>query len=828
MEKLSCALFGAQGADSEVRSESLQTLMSLARMNPEQYLMGLSLEMASESVPSAVRQLSGILIKNLLNNSLNDPQFLQVWGFIGSCTKEQIRNNTLSCLASADKDVKLVACQTVACIACFDLPVGHWPEVLKILIKNSTHLNFTYKLAAIRTLGYICEGLDIENLSKSESDSILTALVSGLEQDNQTEVRICALNAIKNSLKFFKNNFTNNEERKILIQVLLASLQDAIIEVKKEALMVFCEIVSLYYTEIELEIEELTKEMCIIIDKDSELVSIYALEFFNLFVDEEIQRIEFQKPCYQFSFNVANILVPIILQKVHLFDAEPEEWNLQKACISVLNSIAIRVGDYILKLVGGFLTNFPDSKDLEVKSSGVLVIGSIVEGLVDANTLLEFTLDDIIRLTYDPIFSVRVNAAWAMSKICEHQLDSLAKRQHLNNVINCLIRLLNDLPEASCHACYAISHIFSDKSKVLEMESVKVHFVFKALIDTALKQQNFGNGHDMITSVFSAIHSIVENADEKCFGFICLASPIILNLLEDSIKEHLILKQSLACFVLHTIFARAKHGTIESDFADRFVETILNLFTSQQSILEEGLQALGSLAENLQTGFLKYFAKVMPFVGWSIAQETPSLCRVGVMTLGDFSRGLGFYIDNYIDPIIPNLLTILSQPSILIDVKIRTIETLGDLASNNFSVFSKFFKETLKLIESAGKLSMDLNLIKNPDMDEYLPDLRESILSFYTEAFQGCVQHKHPMIEFTSKAAEYCLTIIDPKYNPSLDIYKSAIGLLGDLFNFFPESIFKKAKVIQQYLADLSCNSTLQDSIEYTNTSIQNCKLLSS
>lgn len=87
---------------------------------------------------------------------------------------------------------------------------------------------------------------------------------------------------------------------------------------------------------------------------------------------------------------------------------------------------------------------------------------------------------------------------------------------------------------------------------------------------------------------------------------------------------------------------------------------------------------------------------------------------------------------------------------------------------------------------------MDFSLIKYSDVDEYLPDLRKNILSFFAEASQSWIQHKYTIIEFTSTAAEYCLTIIDPNHRPSSVMYKSALGLLVGLLSSFPEPIFKK------------------------------------
>ncbi len=70
----------------------------------------------------------------------------------------------------------------------------------------------THKIAALKTLGFICEDIRPEALEKS-SDSILSAVIQGIRRETQNvEMIVAAGDALFNCLKFIEKNFNNPEE----------------------------------------------------------------------------------------------------------------------------------------------------------------------------------------------------------------------------------------------------------------------------------------------------------------------------------------------------------------------------------------------------------------------------------------------------------------------------------------------------------------------------------------------------------------------------------------------------------------------------------------
>ena len=258
MSSLSQILHLVQSSNEALRSQAWESMQVRLHSNPQLFLIELSSELTCEHSAAHIRQLAGIQIKNVLENITHDPSLVNVWTLIDSPSKQIIRERTIACLASEEAAVRLAASQAVCSIASLDIPIQDWPEVLIVLITNATNINKTYKVSAIRTLGYICEKIGPGFLTNKESDSILTAVADCLlDSERDYEIKEVALIALRNSLKFFKSNFINNNERTVLINLLTQNCCSESTSVQVLALRVLCEIAVLFYEFIESNLIEI-------------------------------------------------------------------------------------------------------------------------------------------------------------------------------------------------------------------------------------------------------------------------------------------------------------------------------------------------------------------------------------------------------------------------------------------------------------------------------------------------------------------------------------------------------------------------------------------
>ena len=829
MSSLSQALFSAQSTDSNTRASSLKTLEDLACANPVEYIVNLSLEMSKSSSPSHVRQLAGILIKNVVNNSTKNPRLDGVWQSMDPQLKTQIRTNTLGTLAAEDKDVRLICSQTVAALACIDIPQGQWLEVFGILITNSTNVNPMFKISAIRTLGYICEGLPQKLVVKEQADQILTALATSLEPgETNSEIKLVALTAFRNSLKFISANMGDASERNIILGLLYSCCQDQKIDIRREAMMIICDVLSLYYDCIETNLFELGNLTYTIIKSDQTSVAIMAIEFWNQAADEEAERLRYQQlPCKNYINTAAASLVPLLLDKIHFTEQDSDEWTLHKACASTLGAISLITHDRILELVGGYITQEIKSEDWQKRISAAVIIGSIMEGLQNIQLLLQYTLQDLLNLLQDPVHTVKDTASWSISRLCEAHSNYLISNNLFNKIIEKVLPILDYSPKTATHGCWCILNLFPKgiSNPSLSLESINA--ILEKLIRTSLRIDAHSTEHDLLVASYAAIQKIFEEVPDEIFAGISSKIEFFLKILEDSVNQTQYLASQAQIFsTLHAIFGRSQQGSVLPEIADRFVSVTINIFKSRGTVIEEGMQALGSLAENLRQRFEGYVEALIPFVYWAVDNPSSSISKSGVMAIGDLSRAMGGNINKYVPDLVPKLLSILSNEQTFFDVKVRTIECLGDLASNNTQELSNFLPSVLNYMESASNHSVDYSIEQvNPDMHDYLLELRESIMSFYVGIVQGLneIHATDKIFGYLPKIMDYSMVVVQDLFKPNVYIHRSVIGIIGDISNYYRSKAAPFMGNVKGYLSQpaLVQNAELAADLIYANNGMK-------
>lgn len=828
MSLLSQALFSAQSSDNNVRTAGKQALDEFSHSNPVEYLVNLSLEMSKTTSPPQVRQLAGLLIKNLVNNLTNDPSLERVWDRVDPQVKTQIRNNTLGTLASEDKEVRLICSQTVAALACIDIPQGQWTEVLGILITNSTNVNPIFKISAIRTLGYICEGLPQRSVVKEQADQILTALASSLESgEKDLETKFVALSAFRNALKFISANISNQAERGIILNLLYGCCQDTEARIRSESMMIICDVLSLYYDFLETNLVELGNLTYSIIKNDHSAVAIFAIEFWNQAADEEAERIRYgEKPCKNYIAMAAASLVPLLLEKIHLVDQDNDEWNMHKACACTLGSISLIVHDQILELVGNYITVEIKSEVWEKRVSAAVIIGSIMEGVKNVQVLIQYTLQDLLNLLNDQVLYVKQTAAWSLSKLCETHSEFLIRNNFFNTIVAEAIKSLESEPKVATHSCWTIMNFFHKEIPNSSLTEDLTLFIIENLIKTSMRPDAHGTEHDLLLAAYSAINKIIEEIPEQFLPAIVSKLDFFIGVLEGTSSQQAPI-QSHVCSALHSLFGRSAHGCISNQIADKYVAIIVQIFKNRGTVIEEGLQALGTLADNMGARFETYMPILMPFIEWSIDMASGAVSKSGVMCAGDFARAIGINFSPYINRILPKILVILSNEQIAFDVKVRAIETLSDFASHTTKELSTYLQNVLVYIESASGLSIDFTMEQNnPDMHEYLTDLREAIICFYIGVLQGLndIKEGDKVFGYLPKIVDYAMMIVQDVFKPNTNIHTSVVGIIGDIASYYQgkSASFLKTNKIDQYLTDIShsTNEEILNTVGYAREKI--------
>jgi hypothetical protein len=109
--EISIILTNALSGNAQIRQQAEENIESLTFQNYGAFMLECARELALETRATGVRQLASTLIKNILHHSAKHSG---KWNQLEKTIKTEIKNTVLSCLASANKDVRKAAASSVA------------------------------------------------------------------------------------------------------------------------------------------------------------------------------------------------------------------------------------------------------------------------------------------------------------------------------------------------------------------------------------------------------------------------------------------------------------------------------------------------------------------------------------------------------------------------------------------------------------------------------------------------------------------------------------------------------------------------------------------
>ena len=793
---LTQVLLDAQSPDVQLRTAASLRLDSFCQESPGEFLLNLAGELAGESNPKNARLLSALHLKNTLRNTTNREQLAGIWALISPEYKFRIRSDTLSTLASPDKDVRGAAGQAVAAIATLDIPKNEWPDILNVLVTNAGNTNPAYKQASIITLGYICEELDPTSLAKAQSDQILTAIAGNLSSDLvEVEIKLDAIKALSYALKFAKANFENDHERQYLIGLLCASAQNREAQLRLHAFQTLCDVAILYYDYIGPNLPEIWTVTCTAITSDEERIGVIALEVWNSIGDIEKERQQSSnQPYHSYLNKAASTLLPLLLGAVTKYTSgDEEEWTIRKSASTNLTLLALLTGDAVVDPCIDFVSRNIISTEWQLRNSAALVFGSILEGPTPQkmNHLVTSGVDAMLGLLRDSVVTVRITAAWVLGRLCDFYFPVVTQPHVFVKFVTALLSSLRDSAKVAVHACWGFISLI-DHGAVFNAQEFQA--VLTAVMEAAQGQSVQEQGQELQLAAYSSVCTLIEKASNDCLPLIQQRIPDFLEIIKSSIsKPHMENVQAFICSALQSICAKLPSSSFSRELVASIVGTVLDLFRARQTVVEEGIQALGSLAQSVDLAFEPHLQAFGPFLVWALRkQDEVSVCKAGTMCVGDIARALSDKIVPFLPDFIPLLLSNLEKADISTEIKIQSISSLADLASNSRGAFLPYLQQVLHYIDQAAEVSATpIKETENPDLWEYLIELRESILQFYVGLMQGLGEAKQEdnILGYVPKIVDFALFSTQEVLRPTQDMHINALGLLGDIATAFRDRV---------------------------------------
>jgi len=796
--QLTQALINAQSPDATLRMEAEHWLTSVEQQNFVAYATALVTELANPQKDPNIRKLAGILLKNLLFS--HDQAQLdfrsQRWLALDSNAKNSIKASSVHTLSDTNESARDTAAQVVAAIAHIELPKQAWPELIPGLL-NQMNSADPVKHATLKTLGYIADGMDPQVL-ETQSNDILTAICRGI-RDNNVEVKLAGCGALYNSLEFCVNNFSKENERNYIMQVVCEAAVGQDPRVRAASLECLVQIATLYYETLAPYMQGIFNITLDSISKGPNEVAVQAVEFWSTICDEEIylaQELEEaqeeernpEKVSLFFIRGAVKYLVSRLLEALTKQDDEPEEgtWNVATAAGACLSLVSQTVEDEIVQYVMPFVTQNISNPNWKFREAAILSFGCILEGPKNLAPLIPQATPALLERMKDSNVYVKDTTAWTLGKICQSHTPSLG--QFLPQVVQVFGTGLDDSPRVAANCCWGLHNIalaFDEESG--NNTSVLTQFFLPCLEKLVqVSQRGDADEGNLRTSAYEAINSLISSSAKDTIPFIVRALPVFMDQLSKTFSLREVEEQnelqSHLCSVLQTITTKLEDQI--KPFAAGLMQLYLQVFNSKNATVhEETLMAVGALANAVGEEFELFMSsfKNVLLAGLRNFQEY-EVCTIAVGVVGDIARALGAKLINYSDEIVNILLQNLQNSQLSRDVKPPILSSFGDLALALGGNFEKYLNPVMIMLTQAAATPLGSN--PDDDMIDFLNSLREGIFDAFTGIIQGLrSDNKSKLLGPYVNAIFQFVNVVSEDKNRSDGVTRSCIGTVGDLIS---------------------------------------------
>uniref|UniRef100_A0A8K9WMH8 Importin N-terminal domain-containing protein n=1 Tax=Oncorhynchus mykiss TaxID=8022 RepID=A0A8K9WMH8_ONCMY len=776
----------------------LKTLPTHSPFLQPTFLVELSKVLANPGNTQVARVAAGLQVKNSLTSKDPDvkTRYQQRWLAIDANARREIKNFVLQTLGTETYRPSS-ASQCVAGIACAEIPVTQWPELIPQLVANVTDPSSTehMKESTLEAIGYICQDIDPEQL-QDNANQILTAIIQGMRKEEPSNnVKLAATNALLNSLEFTKANFDKETERHFIMQVVCEATQCPDTRVRVAALQNLVKIMSLYYQYMETYMGPALFAITIeAMKSDIDEVALQGIEFWSNVCDEEMDlAIEATEASEQgrppehtskfYAKGALQYLVPILTQTLTKQDEndDDDDWNPCKAAGVCLMLLATCCEDDVVPHVLPFIKEHIKHPDWRYRDASVMAFGSILEGpeLNQLKPLVIQAMPTLIELMKDPSVVVRDTTAWTVGRICELLPEAAINEVYLAPLLQCLIEGLGAEPRVASNVCWAFSSLAEAAYEATD----------------AAEDQEEPATYCLSSSFELIVQKLLETTDRhdlKCTrkgeGF----------MRKGTVDGHPASKQLLGWSSPLSRFSQKVQHQDALQISDVVMASLLRMFQNTAGsggVQEDALMAVSTLVEVLGADFQKYMDAFKPFLGIGLKNYAEyQVCLAAVGLVCDLCRALMSNILPYCDEIMQLLLENLGNENVHRSVKPQILSAFGDIALAIGGEFKKYLEIVLDTLQQASQAQVDKT---DYDMVDYLNELREGCLEAYTGIIQGLKgdqENVHPDVMLVQPRVEFILSFIHhiaEDEDHSDGVVANAAGLIGDLCTAFGKDVMK-------------------------------------
>ena len=600
-------------------------------------------EFADDSKPVDGRMLAALQLKNSLygKSSKTSIAYHERWKHLDPATRNIVKEGLLKTFQSATQPIPHYSAMVAAEVACVELPYQEWPNFVPAL----TEFIAQASAPALQKAGLECFGFTLERIAEIEEiedsvnelssetiDKMLTSIVSCIHDSKPDELRLAALQALKNSLLFVRKNMNVKEERDFIMNnAIMGATRATNEELRSLAFGCLDQVADLYYENLKDYMTEIFQLTTNAIQTDPQVkVKMAAIEFWSTvavveqqLLDDEILARETGQaptgpPCQKYTQLALPQLVPLLLQTLTTQEehAEEDELGLDSTGGLCLETISQTVEEHIIPLVMPFVQEHINNPDWHFRDAAIVAFAGIMDG-PDTEAVRNYVFESIpvlLNKFRDEHETVRQSAVHCISTICRLHVGAIVPVQ-VNEILKAVMDKLNEPPRVAAYACFAIYNIARSFKNTNEEPSNALSEGMYPLLQALFRimDRDDNSEHNLLGNSMEAAAELISASALDCKHILVQLLPMIndrtvralaMPTVSQDDQETKTKLLSSFCIIYNALFQRLSKQEIGPS-ADQIMESLLKIGSIPNiSCLEDVYMAISSLSNVTEEDFV--------------------------------------------------------------------------------------------------------------------------------------------------------------------------------------------------------------------------------
>ena len=583
-----------------------------------------------ENLDLNIRRYACYIIKILVKE-----EYYKNWDILPNELKDQLKINSLSLLGNTSNEIRISASSLVSEIYQISIKKKEWPNLIETLCTACESDKIEFKLASIKTIGFILEKLNKNNFAENELIMMENTIIKTLLSSNKNKSLILeCLTSYQYFMNYISHKFNDNEYLKSTLQMLTSfcNIKEYSEEICKIAIHRISDVILLAYDYMENLISNIIEFFGIICNDDNENLAIQGYVFLIELSQEEYNRKLKEKNCKNYIDSCWDIIWSIIQNTLN--NANNPQYNNESNRYRSLSDLLYYISKIckpnIIDDIFIYMKEKMSSKNPSLINSSIYLFASILESVyrqklkVVINSCIE-TLCELFKLKNEIL---NETISWCIEKICENFGELIIRSPDIFQIIiNLIIENLKNKEISKkikiylCTSLYKLTEI-AKKTDLIRLGIFNQYLLdlLKTLDYLAYLPNSYSTDYNLPNYCFLAISGLIKSTPEQNDEILILYVEQLLQRFDEACyiknfgdnKQYQYQIQDSLCIVIESFCDRTDSNN--SKFTYKQIESFFNYietFFKNRGIFECGLAALSKLSLLISNKEFSNFMKII-------------------------------------------------------------------------------------------------------------------------------------------------------------------------------------------------------------------------